>query len=175
MTGQVEQQICIKFCIKLEHSSVETIQMIQKTFGDNAMSSPQIKLWYKSFKDGWESVESDPPSGIPETGRTPENAECVRDAVNKDRRPTVGELEAHLGVPKTTVSEILMQDLGMKRVMGKFVLWIWLPEQKEYRAAVASDLIQTVTSEPHFLKKVITLKETEVSLSYVQWFLYLPQ
>ena len=30
MTERVEQQICIKFCIKLEHSSVETIQMIQK-------------------------------------------------------------------------------------------------------------------------------------------------
>ena len=30
MTEQVEQQICIKFCIKLEHSSLKTIQMIQK-------------------------------------------------------------------------------------------------------------------------------------------------
>ena len=30
MAEQVEQQICIKFGIKLEHSSVETIQMIQK-------------------------------------------------------------------------------------------------------------------------------------------------
>ena len=30
MTEQVQQQICIKFCIKLEHSSPETIQMIQK-------------------------------------------------------------------------------------------------------------------------------------------------
>ena len=30
MTEWVEQWICIKFCIKLEHSSVETIQMIQK-------------------------------------------------------------------------------------------------------------------------------------------------
>ena len=28
MTEQVEQQIYIKFCIKLEHSSAETIQMI---------------------------------------------------------------------------------------------------------------------------------------------------
>ena len=27
---RVEQQICIRFCIKLEHSSMETIQMIQK-------------------------------------------------------------------------------------------------------------------------------------------------
>ena len=30
MTEQVEQGISIKFCIKLEHSSVETIWMIQK-------------------------------------------------------------------------------------------------------------------------------------------------
>ena len=30
MTERVEQWICIKFCVKLEHSSVETIGMIQK-------------------------------------------------------------------------------------------------------------------------------------------------
>ena len=30
MTERVEQQICIKFCVKLEHSSVETVQIIQK-------------------------------------------------------------------------------------------------------------------------------------------------
>ena len=30
MTEQIEQQICIKFCVKLEHFSTETIQMIQK-------------------------------------------------------------------------------------------------------------------------------------------------
>ena len=30
MTEQVEQLICIKFCIKLEHSTAETIWMTQK-------------------------------------------------------------------------------------------------------------------------------------------------
>ena len=30
MTERVEQQICIKFCVKLEHSSTETVHMIQK-------------------------------------------------------------------------------------------------------------------------------------------------
>ena len=30
MTDRVEQQICIKFCIKIEHSTTEAIQMIQK-------------------------------------------------------------------------------------------------------------------------------------------------
>ena len=30
MTKQVEQRICLKFCVKLEHSCLETIQMIPK-------------------------------------------------------------------------------------------------------------------------------------------------
>ena len=41
-----------------------------------------------------------------------------------------------------------MQDLGMKHVVTKFILWLLLPEQKEHHAAVADDLIQTTTSEP---------------------------
>ena len=66
------------------------------------------------------------------------------------------ELEADLGIPKTTVSEILMQDLGMKCIVAKFIPWLLLPEQKEHHAAAANDLIQTATNEPDFLKKVIT-------------------
>ena len=30
MPEQLEQQICIEFCVKLEHSSAKTSQMIQK-------------------------------------------------------------------------------------------------------------------------------------------------
>ena len=30
VTEQVEEQICIKFCVRLEHSSMETLQMIQR-------------------------------------------------------------------------------------------------------------------------------------------------
>ena len=36
MTEWVEQWICIKFCIKLEHSSTETLWMIHKAFRGNA-------------------------------------------------------------------------------------------------------------------------------------------
>ena len=87
MTERVEQQICIKFCIKLEHSSSETMWMIQKVFGDDAKRPAQIKVWHKHFKDGQESVESNPCSGRPATSRTPENVECVQAAVNKDWWP----------------------------------------------------------------------------------------
>ena len=119
-------------------------------------------MWHKCFKDGRESVESDPCSGRPATSRTPENVELVRTAINKDRQLTVRELEADLGIPKSTVSEILMKDLGIKHVVAKFVPWLLLPEQKEHCVAVANDLIQTATNEPVFLKTVITGDESWV-------------
>ena len=50
MTEWVEQRICIGFCIKLEHSAVETIWMIQKAFRDDAVSAAQIKMSHKHFK-----------------------------------------------------------------------------------------------------------------------------
>ena len=63
----------------------------------------------------------------------------------------------------------------MKCVLAKFILQLLLPEQKEHHTAVANDLMQTATNEPDFLKKVMTLKRTEGSFSYEQYFLYLLQ
>ena len=50
MTERVERQICIKFCIKLEHSSPETVQTIQKAFGQVAMGAAQKKVWCSTSK-----------------------------------------------------------------------------------------------------------------------------
>ena len=87
ITEKVEHWICIKCCVKLEHSPTETIWTFQKAFRDDAMSAAQIKVWHKHFKDDWESVESDWHSGRPETSRTPENVEHVWAAINKDLQP----------------------------------------------------------------------------------------
>ena len=51
------------------------------------------------------------------------------------------ELEADLGIPQTTVAEVLTQDLGMECFMAKFIPRLLLPEQKEHHIAVANDLI----------------------------------
>ena len=71
------------------------------------------------------------------------------------------ELEADLGIPKSTVSEILMQDLGTKYIVAKFIPQLLLPEQKELHVAVANDLIQTTSNELDFLK-IITADESWV-------------
>jgi len=69
---------------------------------------------------------------------------------------TVRELEEALGIPRTIASEILTQDLGKKRVAAKFVPRLLSQEQKEFRADVAQDLLDTGNKDPDFPKKVLT-------------------
>ena len=71
------------------------------------------KVCHRLSKDSQESVESDPRTGRAATSRTPENVERIWAAINEDQRVTVRELEADLGIPKTTVSETVTQDLSM--------------------------------------------------------------
>ena len=81
--------------------------MMQKAFGNECMSKTRIKGWYNRFKGGRTSVESDFRSGRPSTTKTLDNIERVRLAIEVDRRLTVRKLENDLGIPKTTVWEIL--------------------------------------------------------------------
>ena len=162
MNERVDQRICIKFCFKLGHSSAETIPMIKKAFGDDSMNKAQIKLWYRCFKDGRESVESDQRSGRPSTSRTPKNVESFRAATNENWRLTVRELEEDLGNPQPIVSQILTEALGKKRVAAKLFPQLQSRELKEFRAAVAQDLLKTTNNDPDFLKKVITGDESWV-------------
>ena len=48
------------------------------------------------------------------------------------------ELEADLGIPKSTVPKILTLDLGMKCVVAKFDPWLLLPGQKEHCCAAGA-------------------------------------
>ncbi|KYQ57711.1 hypothetical protein ALC60_03351 [Trachymyrmex zeteki] len=97
MTERVELRICIKFCQK--------------------MSNIQIKEWFRWFKDGRVSVDSDPRSDRLSTSKTVENVERVRFAIDKNRRLTVRELEEDLGIPKIMLNIFSnIEDLGMRKI-----------------------------------------------------------
>jgi hypothetical protein len=74
----------------------------------------------------------------------------------------VQELEEALGIPRTIVSEILMEDLGKKYVAAKFVPQLLSKEQKEFRAEVAQDMLETTNKDPDFPKNIITGDESWV-------------
>ncbi len=67
MAEQLEQRQCINFCQKLGDGQTDTIRKIKRAFSEDAMEVTQIKLWFKWFKDGRMSADSDQRSGRPST------------------------------------------------------------------------------------------------------------
>ena len=138
MTEWVEQQICIKFCVKIEHSYIETIQVIQKATAIGnwwlAASSKQctcsvscLRVFCKTSNHPGDSVPLQPRSGA-----------LWFLAFPKSKSPLKGKRSQ-------TVSEIQENITGQLMEIGRTV---WSP-------------------------KVLTLKGTEASLSYVQCLLFL--
>ena len=120
--------------------------MIQKAFVDESMGITQIKEWYRRFKNGRTSVDSDLRSGRPSLTTTPENIERMRLAIEGDRRLTVRELENDLGIPKTTVC----------------IPKLLTTEQKDSRSEIAQDNLEMVSDDEKVLKKVMTGDESWV-------------
>jgi DNA-binding Xre family transcriptional regulator len=68
----------------------------------------------------------------------------VRDVINGDRRLTVSEVADKCGISKTTVHQILENDLNMNRVCAR-----WVP-----RILTAEHLTKRVELSKQFIKKV---------------------
>ncbi|XP_076036508.1 uncharacterized protein LOC143022255 [Oratosquilla oratoria] len=131
---KLEQRYCIKFCVKLGDSQVETIRKIKQAFGDEAMGITQIKEWYRRFKGGRTSVESETRSGRPSTSRNETVINQLRTLVMQNRGITIKELANEVGVSCASVHCIMKEDLGFRKVAAKFV-----PKQKELHDELTKD------------------------------------
>ena len=59
MDVQEEQRVAIKFCCKVDFSATKPVELIQKAYGDAALSRTTIFEWHKRFREGKESVKDD--------------------------------------------------------------------------------------------------------------------
>jgi hypothetical protein len=67
-----EQQRCaIEFCVRLEKSGSETVQLIHQAYGDDAMRRAAVFKWWKRFRVGEMNVKHEPRSGRPSTAPAP--------------------------------------------------------------------------------------------------------
>jgi AraC-like DNA-binding protein len=162
MTEKVEQCICIKFRQKLGPSCSETYDLIQRAFGNEAMGHMKVKEWFRWFKEGRTSAESDEHSGRPATSRNQVTIDKVHSAVLDNHRITIRELSDELGLSFGSVQSILTEDLGMKCISAKFVPKLLTVVQKETRLAVARDLLQCADQDADFMRTIITGDESWV-------------
>ena len=140
MTEWVEQRVCIRFCIKLEHSSTEATQMTQKA---TAMGN-----W-------WLAASSRQCACL-----------CVRSRAEF--------------LVKHQITQVTQPPYGTDLVPWDFWLFPKLKSPLKGKRFQTTDEFQEnstgklmVIGRTVWGPKVPTLKGTEVTLSYVQCFLYL--
>ncbi|KAL4088708.1 hypothetical protein QTP88_023792 [Uroleucon formosanum] len=159
MSENTEQRVCIKFCHKPGKTATETYQMLLLAYGDETMSRARVFEWFKRFKEGRTTVESDE---RPSTSRNEEMIQKIRTAIRGNRRLTIMELSNEFQISFGSVQTILTTDLDMRRVAAKFVPKLLSGEQKENRKQIATDLLECSESDDFFLKSIITGDETWV-------------
>ena len=58
MDVKEEQRVAIKFCCKVDFSATKTLELIQKAYGDAALSRTTTFEWHRRFREGRSSVST---------------------------------------------------------------------------------------------------------------------
>jgi hypothetical protein len=149
----------IKFCFKASLSATETLVLVQKAYGNEALNRSKVFRWYSRFRDGREQVEDEERGGSPKSTWTEVDVAVV-DLVKNDRWITSRMIADSLNITKTVVLCILKEDLGKRKFCARFVLHSLTPEQREDRVTSCQDIIAMADADKNLFNKIITGDET---------------
>ena len=131
MDGRNVERVAIKFCFKAGLSATETLVLVQKAYGNEAVNRSNVVSWYSRSRDRRELVEDNERGGRPKSTRTEVNTAAVDDLVKNDRRIASRMIAESLNIPKTVVLRILKEDLRKRKLCARFVPHSLTPEKIE--------------------------------------------
>ncbi|CAH1970352.1 unnamed protein product [Acanthoscelides obtectus] len=114
-------------------SQQECLAELLSVFGNEAPHHSTIFRWYRAFKRGRVSLSDDPRVGAPKTAVTHENGAAVRKLIIEDRHVTYREIEASLEISKTSIQKILHEELGVRKLVSRWIPHLLTEEQKAAR------------------------------------------
>jgi hypothetical protein len=72
-----EQRVATKFCFKASLSATETLVLVHKAYGNEALNQSNVFRWYSQFPDRRELTEDDERGGCPKLTQTEVNIAAV--------------------------------------------------------------------------------------------------
>lgn len=98
-----------------------------------APSKTTIYRWYSEFRRGRSFLTTVPSSGRPKTAVTQENIDAVRQLIQEDRHVTYEQIRASLSIGMTAIQIILHDELGVRKLVSRWVPHRLTEEQKSAR------------------------------------------
>ena len=138
----MEQRANIKFCFKLWKTAAETVELMREVYGDNCLSHAQIYRWYTQFKSGVETIEVEARPGRLFSSGNEGLIVKVRKRI-QECCVTVRMMADEFGVNRETICQILVEDLGKRKVFSRFVPHALSDDQRHERVQYAKYIIKT--------------------------------
>ena len=159
-SSKVEYRAVIRYLYLKGKTGKEIHGELADVYGSSAPAYAQVKFWVGEFKCGRTSVEDEARSGRPLDAINEEMCKKVWDLVYSDRRIQVEEIAQALGISHGSVSTILHDRLGMRKLTARWVPKSLSDEQMATRASVCSALLKRFRSKDDFLLRLVTLDTT---------------
>ncbi|CAH1974688.1 unnamed protein product [Acanthoscelides obtectus] len=137
----------IYYNLQRQLSQQECLAELLSVFGNEAPHQSTISRWYGQFKRGRVSLRDDPRVGAPKTAVTQENVDAVRKLILEDRHVTYREIETSLKISKTSIKKILHEELGVRKLVSRWISHLLTEEQKAARVNWCQKTLDRFNSE----------------------------
>ena len=135
-SSKVEYRAVIRYLYLKGKTGQEIHCELINVYGSSAPLYAQVKFWVGEFKRSRTSSEDDTRSGRPSDATDEEICNKVQDLVYSDRRIKVEEIANALHISHGSVSTILHDRLGMRKLTAHWVPKSLIDEQMATRASV---------------------------------------
>ena len=159
-SSKVEYRAVIRYFYLKGKTGKEIHAKFADIYGSSSPSYTQVKFWVGEFKRDRTTLEDEARSGRPLEATNEEMCKKVRDLVYYDRQIQVEEIAQALGISHGSVSTILHDRLGMRKLTARWVPKSLSNEQMATRASVCSALLKRFRSKADFLLRLVTADET---------------
>ena len=160
---KIEHRAVIKFLFLEGVAPKEIHERMLKVYNDCSPTIRTVERWVAEFKRGRTSIEDDPREGRPKSASTPEIIAKIQDMVLEDRRLTERDLVEALHISLGSVSHILSEILGFRKLCAQWVPHSLTMEQKHIRMRLSQQHLERFKKdEMDFVRRFITMDETWV-------------
>ena len=144
----IEHRTVIKFSPWKGLNTTKISKKLDNVYKDSASSYRPVTKWVAEFKDPERAFEDTPRMDHPSTITANENIEAVERIVMHDRQVSVCHVAYRLGIPKTTIHEIMNNHMGMKKVCTRWVPKLFTPIQGANRVDCCQELLEQSEVNP---------------------------
>ena len=144
----IEHRTVIKFSTWKGLNTTQISKELDNVYKDSASSYRTVAKWVAEFKDPERGFEDALRMDHPSTITANENIEAVERIIMRDRQISIRRLAEELAIPKTTIHEIMNNQLGMKKLCTQWEPKLLTPIQRANRVDCRQELLQQSEVNP---------------------------